>query len=587
VKEIEHIDPKLMEQARERFVKAIVTNTYQRINHQLQSISKAYGIPYVGVSNVTLVNELIKKGAITPYIKKAIEQERDEAMTNIESITKPITDEEIAPKISSLYKMRLDVKKPPPSSPGSSTQVLGHGEEGADGLWNHQIDDMMKKYPEYLGTIANDEIPKLIAIVKPKSQGCFIMNTDKHNEPGQHWVAVYFDGRDNGSKSIEYYDSFAEEPSETVMKDLKLLADKLNAGTYLKLKINKVIQQGDSSNCGYFAMHFLMDRLRGKTFPEASKWDDHIKGEKDIEAFKKQVGGEFGYVASFGGGIMDTVSEIWRRVKNFFSGKNEISPKIRNFLESQAGQQSIVQIDVNRAPIRAGVKKLLNILSRGKVEENQHKLNYDEIYHLSVSFLVGSKWYTFQKVPRWDMDEGRAIATAGVDMSQLQGRNIVVRSKVSLAELFMKAIEKYGEQKFFEYNAIHNNCQDGIVMLLGDLLTEDDKKFIKQDAPKIMEDTGTLAQLAATGITGIFHKIQGLFGMGHRPDIVSVLFDKSKWTVEKAEAWLHKHNMHPIKKVHETDRYLRYRLHEPDSGHQYRTKSVTNKGVKFVVAITK
>jgi hypothetical protein len=96
------------------------------------------------------------------------------------------------------------------------------------------------------------------------------MNTDPSYKEGQHWVAVFYDARPSGSLSVEYYNSFADPIPEDVLKDIKLLVEKLKPSTYLKFKENKVKQQAESStNCGYFAMRFIIDRFRGKSFAEA------------------------------------------------------------------------------------------------------------------------------------------------------------------------------------------------------------------------------------------------------------------------------------------------------------------------------
>ena len=63
-----------------------------------------------------------------------------------------------------------------------------------------------------------------------------ILNLDKHNQPGSHWVALYIDT--DGDQSVEYYASFAEEPPESLMKDLKDPIAKINPEVYLKLKVN-------------------------------------------------------------------------------------------------------------------------------------------------------------------------------------------------------------------------------------------------------------------------------------------------------------------------------------------------------------
>ena len=69
----------------------------------------------------------------------------------------------------------------------------------------------------------------------------------------------------------------------------------LKPETILKVKENKVIHQKDnSSNCGYFAMMFLIDRFRGKSFASASGFDDKLKiddskySEQEIEKLKTQ-----------------------------------------------------------------------------------------------------------------------------------------------------------------------------------------------------------------------------------------------------------------------------------------------------------
>jgi hypothetical protein len=124
------------------------------------------------------------------------------------------------------------------------------------------------------------------------------MNTDKRGGKGKHWVCVYFDARPNGTKSIEYYDSFGDGPTPLTMKGLKQLSDKISPDTYLKMKINRVKRQSVStSNCGYFCMEFLINRYRDKSFAEATgfdpdkKIDMSAKGEKSVERFKQQIGG--------------------------------------------------------------------------------------------------------------------------------------------------------------------------------------------------------------------------------------------------------------------------------------------------------
>ena len=49
-----------------------------------------------------------------------------------------------------------------------------------------------------------------------------------------------------------------------------------------------------------------------------------------------------------------------------------------------------------------------------------------------------------------------------------------------------------------------------------------------------------------------------------RDNIQAVLFNKDYWTTTQARAYLKENGKQPIKRVHTTDNYHRYRLIEPD-----------------------
>ena len=47
----------------------------------------------------------------------------------------------------------------------------------------------------------------------------------------------------------------------------------------MKLKVNRVKHQAegdDVATCGYHSMRFLIERLNGKSFPQATGYDDRI-----------------------------------------------------------------------------------------------------------------------------------------------------------------------------------------------------------------------------------------------------------------------------------------------------------------------
>ena len=196
-----------------------------------------------------------------------------------------------------------------PESESSDDEVASAGEaviaqiaNGASytgqGLTTGQIDNMLKPIlkSRYLGTLPAD-FNRFLPNLKNNKRFGFVMNTDPSNKEGKHWIAVLVDMEDD--MSVEYYDSFGREPSKKFMKELKKLIDKLKPSTYLKMKTNNIqVQNKNSQNCGWFAMKFLLDRLKmGKTFKDSTGYaqpivDDSENGEFNINQLKNK----FGYI---------------------------------------------------------------------------------------------------------------------------------------------------------------------------------------------------------------------------------------------------------------------------------------------------
>lgn len=58
--------------------------------------------------------------------------------------------------------------------------------------------------------------------------------------------------------------------------------------------------------------------------------------------------------------------------------------------------------------------------------------------------------------------------------------------------------------------------------------------------------------------------------------VQAILFNKDSWTEDSAENYLFRHKFHPIKPVHKTTNFLRYRLRLPRSDTKYFTKKLNN-----------
>jgi len=67
-------------------------------------------------------------------------------------------------------------------------------------------------------------------------------------------------------------------------------------------------------------------------------------------------------------------------------------------------------------------------------------------------------------------------------------------------------------------------------------------------------------------------------------EIQAILFNINSWTSTTARNWLKKHGYNPIKRVHKTEQFLRYRLREPSTKVKYRVKEI-GQGIKYIFEI--
>lgn len=118
-------------------------------------------------------------------------------------------------------------------------------------LNNIQLEEILKHdvftNKIFNGVYARDMLPKYL-----KYPSAIIVNTDKSNLSGQHWLAIYFDK----DKNCEFFDSFGRSPKYYKFENyIKKHAD--------KVKWNKKQIQGfNSSICGYYCVLFLLLKAR-------------------------------------------------------------------------------------------------------------------------------------------------------------------------------------------------------------------------------------------------------------------------------------------------------------------------------------
>ena len=119
---------------------------------------------------------------------------------------------------------------------------------------NIQIDTILRRdqfsKKKFLGTFSYDTLP-----TKVKYPSCLIVNTQNHDQPGEHWLAIYY----NKNKTAEFFDSFGMPPS---FFNLQQYLEKSS----VSFKFNSTqIQSYKSLYCGLYCIMYLLLKTRGRS----------------------------------------------------------------------------------------------------------------------------------------------------------------------------------------------------------------------------------------------------------------------------------------------------------------------------------
>ena len=99
----------------------------------------------------------------------------------------------------------------------------------------------------FLGVFPIDDLPFSL----PSYPAIFVVNTQSHNLPGEHWIAIFIDQQRRG----EVFDSLALPPS-------LLLTQWMNRFCRSWRRNHFSYQHPFSAACGSFVIYFVLHRLR-------------------------------------------------------------------------------------------------------------------------------------------------------------------------------------------------------------------------------------------------------------------------------------------------------------------------------------
>lgn len=109
-------------------------------------------------------------------------------------------------------------------------------------MYTKELKSRLKRY-RLRGVYPIDRLPHR------KMCGGYIINTDEHDEPGEHWVAVFVNTR-----GTDYFDSYGRPPIDK--RILKFLGSNVSYNS-------RMLQGPTSRVCGHYCVYFIKHRSKG------------------------------------------------------------------------------------------------------------------------------------------------------------------------------------------------------------------------------------------------------------------------------------------------------------------------------------
>lgn len=187
-----------------------------------------------------------------------------------------------------------------------------------------------------------------------------------------------------------------------------------------------------------------------------------------------------------------------------------LPPAVRNILEKQ-GDTVITSLRAIRTPLDMVTNAALNLVTLGAFNKAVKKSGYDSAFHLAL--VINDKFVL-------DKQEVIKLTTSIPKGKDTQSKTIpLTKQGVTIGQLLEGARKHMGDNKFTNYNAKTNNCQDFIIALLegNGLMPKDPsiREFIKQDAEAIFKKLPKGTAKIAKGVTDFAAKANRfVFGKG-------------------------------------------------------------------------
>ena len=187
--------------------------------------------------------------------------------------------------------------------------------------------------------------------------------------------------------------------------------------------------------------------------------------------------------------VESAIDSVEAYKKDVINGRTDYPPKVRTIIKA-VGDIPITSIQIIRTPVQSILIKILNALSGGRFEKKLSETPYNKLYHLFIiATLNDGKKVSLEKNEVINMDTG--ANTRGGEIMDMSN----IPSDLTINKLLQAGLEVQGN-KFYDYSAYDNNCQDFIIAITSKIATPEEKSFIKQDVKQLF--TPGLRKIANT-----------------------------------------------------------------------------------------
>ena len=187
---------------------------------------------------------------------------------------------------------------------------------------------------------------------------------------------------------------------------------------------------------------------------------------------------------------------IAERVAALSGPRKGAPPAVRKFISDHAFDR-IEELSVCREPITSAITTALNFATLGGFSAAKKKMGYDELYHLYMLVRLGGSYYRLEK------NQVVVIAkAAATDFRPEICKKVQLGRKIEFGAFMASAAES--TPGFWQYDAVHNNCQDFVMTLLAVnlLSTPELKAFVKQTADELLSPVVATIAKKITDIAG-------------------------------------------------------------------------------------